>query len=217
MSKELPFFKFDVREWLTGEIVLEDMELQGVFINVCATYWNRNCSMTMERLTARYGEAIGPLLEKGFITQDSDSVHIKFLDEQWASLTEQHKTNVQNGIDGAEKRWGNSKAIALKKEKKIEDIEIDNTAFDLFWSKYPTKKEKNKCLDKWKRLKQTERDKILETLDAFLAHKPFPEYNHPNPLTYLNRERWLDEMPKKTKMDWVMTNDGGGYWDEVEI
>jgi len=70
--------------------------------------------------------------------------------------------------------------------------------FDLFWSKYPKKVAKDKCKDKFLKLKQPEIEKILSTIDAYVAHKPFETYNHPNPETYLNQKRWEDDIEVKT-------------------
>ena len=39
MSKELPFFRFTVSEWLNDDISLESYVLKGIFIDVCAFYW----------------------------------------------------------------------------------------------------------------------------------------------------------------------------------
>ena len=44
------------------------------------------------------------------------------------------------------------------------------------------------------RLTDADIDKILGTLDAFILHKPFKDYLHPHPKTYLNQERWNDEL-----------------------
>ncbi len=38
MAKELPYFKFITSEWLDGEYTLPDLEVQGLFINICALY-----------------------------------------------------------------------------------------------------------------------------------------------------------------------------------
>lgn len=44
MAKDLPYFKFIVNEWITGDITLEDLNVQGLFINLCAWYWQgQNC------------------------------------------------------------------------------------------------------------------------------------------------------------------------------
>lgn len=80
-----------------------------------------------------------------------------------------------------------------KINKKVSD---DKYPFELFWSKYPNKIGKAKCVAKWKKIKDEQKEKILNTIDDFIAYKPFKDYVHPNPLTYLNGERWDDELPK---------------------
>ena len=68
--------------------------------------------------------------------------------------------------------------------------------FELFWSKYPKKVSKGKCQSKFTKLPQKDIDNILNNLDRYIAYKPFAEYNHPNPMTFLNQRRWEDELPK---------------------
>ena len=42
MAKNFPFFKFVTSKWLTGNIAFEDLDVQGLFINVCSVYWERD-------------------------------------------------------------------------------------------------------------------------------------------------------------------------------
>lgn len=67
--------------------------------------------------------------------------------------------------------------------------------FDLFWSKYPNKISKQKAKGVFTKLTDTEIQTILNTIDSFVKYKPFPEYTHPHPTTYLNQKRWQDEIP----------------------
>lgn len=71
-------------------------------------------------------------------------------------------------------------------------------SFEFFWSTYPNKVAKTKCKDKFMKLKESDIDKIVNTIKAYIAYKPFEDYNHPNPLTYLNQERWNDEIKKES-------------------
>lgn len=75
-----------------------------------------------------------------------------------------------------------------------------NLHFNNFWNLYPKKVAKSKCESKFKSLKNKDIEIIFKTLPDFIKYKPFPEYTHPNPLTYLNQERWNDEI-KITKED----------------
>ena len=135
MSKELPYFKFYPNEWSNGDITLESMTLQGIFVNVCSTYWSKDCQIEVAKLKARYGKAIATLLEKGLIKENEGFCVIGFLDEQWDELSKYHKNNVENGKKGAAKRWPShspaiSPPIALRREeKKGEEKKGDNKRF----------------------------------------------------------------------------------------
>ena len=69
MSKELPFFKFNATQWLTGNINYETYHTQGVFIKACAEYWNRSNDLTIDDLNLRINEAetIKYLIEKDYL------------------------------------------------------------------------------------------------------------------------------------------------------
>ncbi len=72
-------------------------------------------------------------------------------------------------------------------------------SFDLFWSKYPNKVNKKDTKAKFLKLPQKDIDKIMSTIDNFISYKPFKDYNHPHPKTYLNQKRWNDEIETETK------------------
>lgn len=88
----------------------------------------------------------------------------------------------------------NYKPIVNQKEIEIESKYKINISFDVFWDLYNKKKgDKEKIEKKWNKLKDDERQKIIDTLPAFLnsikdkQFIPFPE-------TYLNNKRWNDEI-----------------------
>ena len=84
MSKELPFFKFNATQWLTGNINYETFETQGAFIRVCAEYWNRSNDMTYDDVLLRINNTklVDYLIEKEYIKVKNKKVFIKFLDEE---------------------------------------------------------------------------------------------------------------------------------------
>ena len=85
-----------------------------------------------------------------------------------------------------------------EKEKGEEEVkkqkEVD---FDFFWSKYPNNQKKKSAKDKFLKLSRKDINKILDTIDSFVKYKPFSTYNHPHAITYLNQERWNDELEYK--------------------
>ena len=54
MARELPYFKFFVSEWNDGDITLESLECQGLFINICSYYWSNECDLTIEKLLKKF-------------------------------------------------------------------------------------------------------------------------------------------------------------------
>ena len=82
MSKELPYFKFFPNEWMSGDITLQSLDNQGIFIHVCCIYWSKECRVAMAGLKQRYGEAIARLCESGLIKEKEGFAVINFLDER---------------------------------------------------------------------------------------------------------------------------------------
>lgn len=86
---------------------------------------------------------------------------------------------------------------SVQEKEKEEVKEKLKYQFELFWKKYPNKIAKQKTWDKFKSLKQDEIDSILNTIDDFIAYKPFKDYVHPHPATYINQRRWEDVVPTR--------------------
>jgi hypothetical protein len=70
------------------------------------------------------------------------------------------------------------------------------SSFELFWKTYPTKRAKKKCLEIWKRRKlDSIADEILEKLNEQVkSDAQWKKGFIPNPATYLNQDRWQDEI-----------------------
>lgn len=100
MAKGFPYFKFIATEWLTGDIVFEDFELQGIFINICALYWHRDGKLTIEEIQKRLKTDRLPNLTDRFISVTDGFISIKFLDEQLIEAGHISKVNSDNGKKG---------------------------------------------------------------------------------------------------------------------
>tara|TARA_R110000796_G_C14521492_1_gene430915 strand:+ start:338 stop:988 length:651 start_codon:yes stop_codon:yes gene_type:complete len=96
------------------------------------------------------------------------------------------------------KQQTDNKQITTNKNVKNVDNENKEKSFDFFWYTYPNKIAKSKCKSIFMKLKEDDIDKIVKTIKSYIAYKPFEDYNHPNPLTYLNQQRWNDEIKKET-------------------
>lgn len=117
-----------------------------------------------------------------------------------------HQGSVENTLGGSvEITLGGSVEITPNNTI-LNNTNIDNTkynnintcfSFESFWNLYPNKNNKKGCESKYKKLNESQRAKISATLPSFLAYKPFASYTPPHPLTYLNQERWEDEIKVK--------------------
>ena len=81
MSKELPYFRFYSSEWLEGNITLENEQTQGLFIQICAWYWKKDCEIDLQFLNKRLinGKAmlkrcLNNLLESNIIKVDENEM-----------------------------------------------------------------------------------------------------------------------------------------------
>lgn len=101
MAENFPYFKFVASEWLTGDIVFEDFDVQGLFINICAVYWQRNGDLTIDDIKKRYKNPPQlAALTNGFISVTDGEISIKFLDEQLIAANHISKVNSENGAKG---------------------------------------------------------------------------------------------------------------------
>lgn len=80
----------------------------------------------------------------------------------------------------------------------VNDNDINNL-FVQFWSAYPVKTGKIHAEKIFNKLSAKVQQQIIDHVQVFAKHKPFPTYQHPNPTTYLNQKRYLDELPKNDK------------------
>lgn len=105
MSKELPYFKFYVNEWITGDITLEDFDVQGLFANICAYYWSKECKLTFTNCKKKFKNADNSLFETLISTKimkvdSKDNLLINFLLEQKVEYDLMCKRNKINGDKG---------------------------------------------------------------------------------------------------------------------
>lgn len=96
--------------------------------------------------------------------------------------------------------------LAHPESKRIEPIKEPNisctqsrtiSSFESFWKLYPSRKAKKKCQEIWKRRKLDDiGDYIIEKLEHQLKNdKQYKDGIYiPNPSTYLNQDRWEDEV-----------------------
>lgn len=161
MAKELPYFKFITSEWLDGEITLEELETQGLFINICALYWSKEGRVYLTKLKKRYRnatqESFNSLIEEGFIQVNEDLVSISFLDEQLKERRAKSLTNSKNGKKGGRPRKA--------KENQTETEEKPNALNSL------SEKKANKSQLEENRIEEKREEEKKKDLKAAYAEK----------------------------------------------
>ena len=202
MAKGLPYFKFTPTEWLTGDICYEDFEVQGLFINICALYWQRDGKLSVEDINRRYKKptAFDSLIDR-FISVIDGLITIDFLDEQLHERGHQSVVNSANGkLGGRPKTKGTkpnanrneSEMKANKSQQEEEEEKEKELLFERFWDLYNKKVDKKTAMIRFLNLKKSDINKIFITLPEYLKINAVIKYRK-DPSTYLNKECWNDE------------------------
>jgi hypothetical protein len=124
MAKNFPYFKFIATEWLTGNIVFESLDTQGMFINICSLYWVKDGVLSLEDLNKRYKnhETILILISNGYIFVENGFISIEFLNEQLREANHISLINSEKGKKSAALK-------ALKTKETLTVVEPNTTSF----------------------------------------------------------------------------------------
>lgn len=207
MAKNFPYFKFTATEWLTGDIVYESLELQGLFINVCALYWQRDGKLTIEDLIRRYKNEslINELIDR-YIWNEQGNILIKFLDEQLIEANHISKVNSENGKKGAEakrnkanaKRPLNDSKAILSKEEKEEEINKNKNKNKIKEFVFLSESELNKLNEEFA---SHEVEWMLNKLNDYKASTG-KKYKS----DYAAINMWVKDAFRKAKVDFIKDN-----------
>jgi hypothetical protein len=194
MSKELPFFKFNATQWLTGNINYETFETQGAFIRLCAEYWNRSNEMTYEDAILRINNTklVDYLIEKEYIKVKNKKLFIKFLDEERNEIGSKRlklsEAGRKGGLSSAEARLKGGSSIKNKNKNKEEDKE--ETVFNTPKNKQP----------------------ILEEVIAYFNENNYTTESATKAFNYYHPE-WKDSQGRKV-LNWKQKMRGVWFKDE---
>lgn len=85
--------------------------------------------------------------------------------------------------------------LELKPEpERVSSAEPMVVPFDEFWSLYPKKVERKKSEMKWARLSYENQRAVIDDIPKRILGRQWQAGYIPNPMTYLNGERWNDEI-----------------------
>lgn len=88
----------------------------------------------------------------------------------------------------------------------INNKDVRAEQFEIFWKFYPKKVGKAVCKKKFLSLPEKDILQISKTIKKYVAYKPFKDYVHPNPETYLNQKRYDDELPEQNQQIGINLN-----------
>lgn len=116
MAELLSYFKFIPSHYMSGQIQFCAYDVQGLYMNVCCFYWQRECLMTKEELFRKYKEhgLLQELIDEDIIKIESGNVVIEFLIEQFEPLRLQHLKLSEGGRKGAKQAHENRLALKNK-------------------------------------------------------------------------------------------------------
>ena len=114
-----------------------------------------------------------------------------------------------NAKQTGSKPEANAKQTASKKENKKEDKKENKNecynaredAFDVFWIAYPKKVGKGEAIKAFKKLKPADYPLLVPAVEKQKQSKQWQRDGGqyiPNPATWLNQQRWLDEVQDAT-------------------
>ena len=140
MAKELPYFQFEPAEYLTKDISFCSLSAQGLFINICSYYWQRNCNLTEKQLLKRldFVNELNELIDEDIIEINDGFIIIEFLDNQRDKAIQNSKKNTENGKKGGRPKTQNkpkvnpneSQTKGIRRDKIIkEEIIEDKSVF----------------------------------------------------------------------------------------
>lgn len=146
MGKELPFFQFEPPQYLTGNIQFCSLESQGLFINICAIYWQRECHLTLNQIKKKFDrlDLISELIDNDVIKTNIDNIIIEFLDEQFESITNSKTRLSDAGKKGAlikkqatlKPPLSEAKATLKQLDKIREDKIIENNIIESYFKDF---------------------------------------------------------------------------------
>lgn len=200
MAKNFPYFKFTVSEWMTGDIVFESLSTQGLFINICALYWQRDGNLTIEDINKRYKNPaeLSDLINR-FVEVENDMISIKFLDEQLIDANHVSKVNSENGKKSAESR-ANAKRLLNDRSTTVQRIS--------------TKKNKNKNEI---RIKEEEEKEInINDIKLYFFENGYSEMTAQKFFDYYSVASWKDSKGNKVK-NWKQKAQAVWFKEENKI
>jgi len=185
MSKD-PAFLFYTSDFLLGTMLMSH-EDRGKYITLLS-YMHQNGRITEEAVKGLAGN-ISTHLKAKFKIDENGFWYNERLEEEIVKRKAFTDRCRDNGLLGGRPAGKKEK----EKHRVYASVKKKDGTFDKFWEMYGKPTEKQSCKLKWERLSESERELIFQKLPAYVKATPERQFRK-NPLTYLNRKIWLDEL-----------------------
>ena len=203
MAKELPYYQFEPAEYLAGDISFCTIGAQGLFSNMCAYYWQRECKLTRDQFLRRlnHPKLFDELVSEGIIDLKENDIIIKFLDAQYEKATTTSKTNSINGSKGGRPKKETEIKPNLKPNDNPNESETKGIREDKI-REDKIREEKKKQEDKPPKPKKVFSQEVYDCYYSILPH--FDESTKPKENQV---DSWLDTIEKLNRIDGYDFND----------
>lgn len=183
MNKD-PAFLFYTSDFIVGTWTMS-FEDRGKYITLLACMHQKGHLAWEDMETILRGPVPADLRPK-FKKDENGLWYNERLEEEIAKRKRFMESRTANGMLGGRPK---------KKTGKIKPFtaEMSDASFERFWKMYDKPTEKQSCKLKWNNLPESEKEMILQRLPAYVAATPERQFRK-NPLTYLNRKIWQDEL-----------------------
>ena len=137
--------------------------------------------------------AINELIEKGYIQRTRVHENGKFKRYDYTVFEKPNFQKSENQNTEIQKSENHTLInTEFKKELNVKNTKSINIHFDEFWKIYKKKIEKAKCLEKWNKLNNKDRELIIKHIPVYEKSLSDIKYLK-NPMNYLNSKMWLDD------------------------
>lgn len=159
--------------------------------------WHKNNQIRKDRYTQSKYLDDKNLKEIYFTIMDEKVKRIEIYQENLKSR--QPAGNQMSPILVPQVRLGK---VRLKNNVCADNITTYSPDFEQFWSQYPKKVAKKKCVSLWSKMKPIDRLKSIEVLPRHISSEKWWEEGGkfiPHPATWLGQGRWDDEVEQKAE------------------
>jgi len=217
-----PAFLFYTSDFLTGTMLMTNEQV-GKYIRVMC-YEHQHGRLTEEdmlKICSTYDKDIFCKFEK----DENGNYFNERLEEEknkrkaYSDSRKANRTNICKTYDKDMSNICKTYVEHMEDEDVNENItknknKNDMTLFPEFWNLYPKKVAKKDAERAWKKISLAEYPEIIQSLEKWKASQGWTKDGGqfiPNAATWLNGERWKDEVPGATKTI-ELTPTGKGSW-----